>query len=292
MYDKRNKMVPFILISLLIVTSGVLMNCATLNQIVNAQKPQLAVQRARITEVSFETIDLLFDIAINNPNTLSATLSGFDYEFKINNVTFVEGTQNKKLEIPGTAESTVQIPLSLTYKDIYTAFKSLQDSDSSSYELACGFLLEVPVLGRARLPVSHRGRLPLMRFPTIKINTLKLNRINFSGADLDLSVFVYNPNPVGLLVDNFNYYLSINGQQWALGALTQQTAIKERERSVITIPINLNFPQMGQTLYQIIIGNQSLNYHFSGSLDLGSSLSTKLRSNLPFEGSGQLRILK
>jgi LEA14-like dessication related protein len=196
------------------------------------------------------------------------------------------------LEIPGLAESTVQLPLSLRYKDIYAAYQSLQSSDSSSYELTCGFLLEVPVLGRTRLPVSHRGRLPLMRFPTIKINTLKLNRVSFSGADLDLSVFVDNPNPVGLLVNNFNYHFFINGQQWARGALTQQTAIKKRERSIITIPITLNFSQMGQTLYQIIIGNQSLNYHFSGSLDLGSSLPTMLQSNLPFDGSGQLRILK
>ncbi len=62
-------------------------SCSTLNSILNqmnVKKPTVNITNAKISNLSFNDLDLVFDIQINNPNTIGIYLAGFDYELLIN----------------------------------------------------------------------------------------------------------------------------------------------------------------------------------------------------------------
>lgn len=289
--DLANQKRTFITIGLMLVLLH-LLGCATLQQLANIQQPQLNVENVRLTGMSFETLDLAFDIKIKNPNPLAINLAGFDYDFQINDASFLKGQQNQPMAIQAMGESAVQIPLTLTFKDLYSTFQALKNEDSSAYKLLGGLSFNLPVLGATRLPISKSGKLPNLKLPDVKIAALKLNKLSFSGADLELKLNVVNPNTFNFLLSKLNYDFAVNGKSWVKGITQNALQVKEKGESTIAIPISLNFLEMGSTIYQMISGNQKLNYKLLGNLDLKSSLPLLGAVSLPIDRSGELNILK
>ena len=270
----------------------ILFSCATLQEIAKVQQPRVNVQNVRFTGMSFDAIDLAFDVAIHNPNPFGAKLSGFDYDFFLNENSFLKGQQNSQLNIEALGQSTVEIPLTLNFKDIYNTYQSLKNQDSTTYKIACGLAFDLPVLGPIRIPVSRSGKVPMLKLPDVKIGSLKLNKITFSSADLELKLKVDNPNSFNFLLNRLNYDFAINGKTWAKGITQNQMQIQEKGESAISIPVSLNFMQMGRTVYGIITGDQKLNYELKGDLDLNTSIPMLGQVNLPIDRVGEINILK
>ncbi len=276
----------------LFILFAICLNCAALQDFANIQKPKLNVEKLRFTGMTFQTIDLALDIRIDNPNTLSAKLSGFDYDLMIDNASFLKGEQIKELVIESMGQSTIEIPLSLNFMEVYKTFQALANQDSTGFQISTGLSFDLPVLGITRIPISYQGHLPLIKLPEFKVGSLKMKKLNLTGADLELKLDINNPNFFNLLLNSLNYELQINGLSWAKGNTRNSMPVKEKGNSTLTIPLSLNFLQMGQTVYQLISGNQKVNYHFTGDLNLNSSLPLLKQVKLPIDRSGQVSITR
>lgn len=286
-FNKHKILIAHVFIFFLIIVG-----CAALQELAQVQKPTLEFQRVRFTGMTFETVDLAFDVKIKNPNPLSASLAGFDYNFQIDGASFLSGQQDAQLTIAAKAESALEIPLTLKFKDLYQTYQTLKNQDSSAYKIDTGLMFDLPVLGKTRIPVSHEGHLPLIKLPDVKLGSLKLKNVSFSGADLELKLNVDNPNNFNLLMNKLDYNFSINGTTWAQGLTQNAMNIKEKGESAITIPVSLSFSKMGRTIYNVIMGNEKLNYDLKGNLDVNSSLPLLGQVNLPIDQSGQINILR
>ena len=276
----------------LISVTLLLMNCATLQELAKIQKPTVKVNKVRVTGINLEKIDLAFDIGISNPNPLAATLAGFDYDFELGGSPFLNGKQNKQVTIEASGKSQIEFPVSLTFDKIYETYQSLKNEDSTTYKLALGLNFNLPILGNTRIPVSKSGNLPLVKIPKVNIASLKLKKLTFSNAKLDLKVDVKNPNGFSMALNKLDYKFKINGKTWATGLSQKKLQIKNSGKSTVTIPVTLNLIEMGRTVYNMITGNRSLNYDFSGDFNLDSSLPMLKNIDLPVTKSGQLKILK
>lgn len=282
----------FVIIFIIIVLLSQFFSCATLKQIANVQKPVVGVQGVRLTGMSFDALNLAFELKITNPNPISLSLAGFDYDFQIDDVSFLKGKQTKEMSIKSGGESIVDIPLSLNFNDLYSTYQSLKNQDSTKYKILCGLSFNLPVLGATRVPVSSAGMLPNLKVPEISVGSLRLNNISLNKADLELKLNVKNANNFGFLVNKLNYNFAVNGATWAKGLSDKQLKVTEKGEGTIAIPISLNFIEMGSSVYKIVSGSQKLNYQLQGSVDLNSSLPLMGRVNLPVDRAGEINILK
>ena len=270
-------------------------SCSTLNSILNqmnVQKPTVQITDAKISKLSFNDLDLLFDIEINNPNSVGINLAGFDYDLLINDNSFVSGNQPDKLEIAAAGKNTIQLPVNLSFIDIYNTFADLKNNNKSTYQLKCGLNFNLPVLGETRIPISKSGDIPLLKLPSINFNSVKLNNINLMGANLLLEVKFNNPNSFSMLIDQMDYNFQVNGKNWLAGKANQQTSTNQNGESIIQIPVSLDFLQMGTSLFQLISGGKNLNYNFTGNLDIKNSHPLLQQLSLPFSQAGKFDILK
>lgn len=272
--------------------SFVFSGCATVQDVLQVLQPELDVKNVRITGLNFEAVDLAFDVEAKNLNPLPVKLTGFDYDLKINNASFLKGQQEDSVMIAAMDRTVFQIPVRLNYKDLYTTFKTLQAQDNTSYQIAGGVSFNLPALGLTRIPFSTEGEFPAIKVPTIKVQGLRVKKMNLSGADMELKLDIHNPNGFDLLLNNVNYELAVNGTTWAKGAGEQSAQISRKTESSVSIPISLDFAQIGSSAFRILSGNKKLNYHFRGNLDLGSSLPLLKHAKLPIDRSGNLRILR
>lgn len=279
----------------ILMTAFILTACSVFESIIkqtNVQKPTVEFTNAKISGLSFDKIDLLFDIKIKNPNAVGINLSGFDYDLLINQNSFISGQQNDPIEIKAQGENVIQLPVSLKFLDIYNTYSDLKNNTESKYQIKCGLNFNLPVLGETRIPISKSGDIPLLKLPEIGISSLKLDKFNLTGADLTLNVKFINPNAFTMMLDKFNYNFQVNGDQWIKGTANQKNSVSEKGESIVEIPISLNFLQMGSTLYQLISGGKNLNYQFSGDLNIKNDHPLLNQLNLPIDRSGKIDILK
>ncbi len=269
--------------------------CASVQEFIkkNIQPPKVKFSGAKISGLSFEAVDLLFDLEVTNPNPAGIHLVELDYDFLLNNNSFLKGKQEHGLEINARSTDIVQIPLSLNFVDVYNTFQGLKNQDSTTYEIKAGLTFNIQILGAPqRIPIRKRGTLPLLKPPKISVASLKLNNLNLTGADLSLTVKLINPNAFEFIVKGMEYDFEINGSQWLCGNSQENLQISAKDESLLNFPISLNFFQIGRSVAQLLKNNQPLEYRFKGAVNLDSSLPLLGTVHLPFDRSGQIRIQK
>jgi LEA14-like dessication related protein len=256
------------------------------------KKPTVQITKAKISKLNFDNLDLLFDIQIDNPNTVGINLASFDYDLLINENSFISGNQSDELKIDAQNSSTIQLPVTLKFLDLYNTFNDLKNNNESKYQIKCGLNFNLPVLGNTRIPISKSGDIPLLKLPKISFNSVKLQSIGLTGANLMLEVKFQNPNAFSMLIDQMKYNFQVNGKKWLSGKATQKTQTSQNGESLIQIPVSLDFLQMGSSMYQLIAGGKNLNYNFSGNLDINNSHPLLNSMSLPFDEKGTFDILK
>ncbi len=281
---------PFIHAGLLMFSIVLLSGCSTINQLTKMQKPEAKVQNVSIAGLSFDAINLLFDIDVRNPNSLGIKLNQFDYDMQINGNSFLSGINDNGLEIAANGQKTVQLPLTLKFADLYKTFTGLKEKDSTSYQLKAGFAFDVPIIGSVRVPVNKSGSLPNLKLPKISIGSLKLARLSLSGADLELTIDIDNPNVFGINLNDLAYTFNVNGRTWGTGQADQLLSVSEKGKGALKLPISLNFLEMGMGLYSIINGDEDLSYSFDSDVNFGSTLSLLGNTKLRFDKTGKLKI--
>ena len=151
---KKNKKRQFLILSILVVQVLVFTQCAELIDLLNQaniQEPSVKIADVRMTSLSFNKVDLLFNIDINNPNSAGINLSGFDYNFKLEDKSFINGEQDEGLAIKPNGSEIIKLPLSLNYVDIFNTFSDIKNLDSVKYNLQSGLTFNMPVLGNIRI---------------------------------------------------------------------------------------------------------------------------------------------
>lgn len=278
------------LLPLFIILS--LTGCALLKGAVKVSKPDLSIESVRLAGLSFQDLDLVFDIAVDNPNPLPVTLARFDYDLRIENSSFLKGIQEESSNIAAAEKSRISLPLTLDFGDLRRTFATLKDQDSTSYELICNLVFDLPVLGEHALPLRHRGVLPVVKPPRIEVGHLKIKRLNLTGADLVLQLGLRNPNNFVFGLDRLDYDFSVGGKSWATGASTRPVQLAEKGSQTLEIPVSLSFLSLGRSAYRALTKKKPLDYQLSGNLDLNTSLPLLPSAKIPIDLSGSLDVLR
>ncbi len=278
-------------------TSGILAvllacSCATLQQMANLQAPTLSVKGVRMSGLSFDSADLVLDVAVSNPNMVSVPLSGFDYDLQVESHSLFKGKQASQQTIASGGKSVVQIPVTLIFRDLYNAVASMKSRDSASYKIDCGLSFDVPVLGPVRVPASFSGRLPAVKVPSVKIQSLKVKKTGLTGADLELSLNVSNPNVFSFGLQKLAYDFKVNGLSWAAGTASETSSVSAKGKQTVRIPVSLNFLQMGQTVAGLLSGDRTLDCGLTGSLDVGTSIPEFGRASVPLQLAEKIRLTR
>ena len=282
--------VPVALISL--VALVLFLSCSALDSVMKdtVQKPKVSFKSAELTGLSFTDADLLFVLNIENPNSFGVHMAGFDYDFRIDDASFVSGVSEDRLDIDARGSSTVQLPVSIAYEDLFSSFSSLLDKNQSTYQIACGFQFDVPVLGRVRIPVSREGEIPVLRFPKIRYGGLKLTNLSLTKAELELSMHLNNPNALALNLSSLTYGLEINRIRWADGGLQHPVEVGEHEEGMIRLPFTLNLVEIGFGAYDILKEKKPVEYRVSGDYGFTTSIPLIGEVGSEFVVAGSTRV--
>ena len=264
--------------------------CAELSRHAETIKPTASLTGTRLTSISFEQADLVFELAVQNQNPFAINLAGLEYDLKIENRSLISGITARGLKIGPAATSNVQLPVTLKFADLKKLPGEIWQQDKFSYQLDSRFIVDLPVIGNYAIPVAKQGELPVPRLPRVSLNDVTVRNLNISSAELVARVEILNPNAFDLVFTDFDYRLKINRQEWGQGNIQDNIRVPEKGRSTIDIPAKLDMLSMGRTVYQALAERQALEYQLNGeaTLDTGLELLRNFRMPLDVEGKASL----
>ena len=268
------------------------MNCSSIKTLGNFQKPDVTLADYRISDLNLREVELTFDVEVSNPNPLAIDLASYTYEFDIEGNSFLRGNQTSNSQIAANGTQILQIPLRMSYSQLYQSVRSVVSQDEVSYTFGADLSVKVPVLGLIKIPVEQTGTLPVVKLPKISPAGLKVTNLSFTKADLELEFNVENPNGFGIDIDALNYEISINGLSSFAGQINESLHISKKANGSIKVPISINLAQLGMSAYQAIANGDDFKYQLNGSAEVGSDLPIFKNSLFDFDKSGVLNILK
>ncbi|MDR2083922.1 MAG: LEA type 2 family protein [Bacteroidales bacterium] len=276
---------------IIIVSFFCVLSCNQLKNIVS--EPTFKAQSFQISKINFENMDLLFKVRVDNPNSFTIPFPNIDWNLSINNNQFLKNTLTKNTTIAANSYTIVDIPVTINYKNLYSVIKSLANTTSdATYKMNVGLSIPLPVLENKRYEVDFAGTVPMLKEPSISFKEIKVNSMNLNKIDLNIVCELENKNNFSVLIDNFNYDLAINNVEWAKGNAKSNKTISANTKTTVPLNISVNSLSMIKEITEIISGNKSVNYSWSGNLNLQTDNQLLKNINLPFELKGNTNIKK
>jgi LEA14-like dessication related protein len=265
----------------------ILASCAELEKYAEVIKPTAKMTGSRLTGIDFEKADLVFDLAVENPNPVAINVAGLNYDLKIENHSLISGVTARGAEIKPASTSTVQIPVSLKFDDLKKLPGEIWKQDRFGYRLDSEFVVDLPVIGNYAIPVSKQGELPVPKLPAIKLKDIQVKHLSLAAAEVVARVEVENPNDFDLGFSDLNYQLKINQQSWGEGKISQDRSVPKKGKSTIDIPVKLNLMTMGQTAYQLLSKKQPMEYNLTGDMTVDTGIEMFSNYKMPLNINGK-----
>jgi LEA14-like dessication related protein len=190
-------------------------SCRTLEAVF--REPSVSLQSVDITGISLEGVELLCRLDVENPNPVDIPFPEIGWELFINANTFLSGLAENQEPLKAGGRAAVNVPLSLSYGGILNTFKSLKGREDLDYSIDLETRFLLPLLGERLWHFEHRGKLPLPRMIAFRNPSLRIEKLDFEGADLVCSLDIDNPNPFPLPFPEIAYNYAVRNGDFITG---------------------------------------------------------------------------
>ncbi|MCG7958847.1 MAG: LEA type 2 family protein [Candidatus Thiodiazotropha taylori] len=267
--------------------------CSSLQQaeqLMNGIQPTGEVKGVKLSGLDLRGIDLLFDVEVDNPNPVAISLDGLDYDLKLLNRSFLKGQQSMGMSLAADGKSQVKLPVRMEFERLLQHYSELSNRDDVPYQLDLGLGIDVPLLGRVRLPMSYQGRLPVPKLPDVRVSRIDVQRLSLQAIDLMLELEVENPNRFTLMLQRLDYQFKLNGIDVGQGAAAQSLNIDKQGKGRVRLPLSLDLQKAGGGLYSALMGGRGLSYELSGRLDATGDTPLIGDIKIPLDKQGKFNL--
>ncbi len=256
----------------------VLSACATLKEIV--KEPEVTFKNVTPQNLSLTEGTFLFNFDVSNPNALGLTLSEVTYDLDINGKNFLKDKLKNGISLPAQGRSTMTIPVTVRYTDLFSSISDALKSDSVAYRIKGDI-----GIGPLSVPYKHQGKLEMPKLPDVSIADFSVSKLSFDGAAVKMKLRLTNPNDFGIDLNGLDYALKLQGQEIAKGIAKSTTPLTAKGESLMDLDINLSFKELGRSGMAILKGTGT-QYEIKGNFLLNPN--GKDEKQIPFFQSGEI----
>jgi len=138
-----------------------LTGCSGLRSALNIENPRYSLRNIRprvdiALPLSASSIDIDFDLEVDNPNDVGLRLDQIDFNLFINDSHILDSFSQQDLRIPANGRGDVQLRTRIGYQNVRSLWNEIVDvirGDRARYELRGNAYYQTPV-GRLKFPVT------------------------------------------------------------------------------------------------------------------------------------------
>jgi LEA14-like dessication related protein len=234
--------------------------------------PTVSFQRLRVNDVNFESVDVDFVFAVDNPNPVGFPLHRFSYALDLAGVELLSGENPDGLELEAQGSSDVALPVVMAFASIFEVVEAARGSDTLPFALRGDFGWDTD-LGPVDVSFDEGGDFPALRKPRVDLGQLRLGGISGSSvaAELDLGVDNDHGSPLGL--KNLDFDLAVAGSRVGGGNLEDGGQVDGATQRTLTLPLVLDLIGAGEAVAAAVSGER-VRVGLSAALDVDTPFGT------------------
>ncbi len=253
-------------------------------------KPEVTTEGFDITSLTFDSIEGILNLKVNNINSISIDYPQIAWTLKLGEILYKTGTLPENGKIAPDKVEEIQIPISIPFKELYEKHPSLQRIDMVSYTVSADVNFKLPIFGKSKNSVVATGDLPMLKKPVVNLDSILLNSMEPEQVLFAVTASIQNKNGFNINVERVDYTLIINNTKWAVGNTRRQILVKPGQKSDIPFNIALRTSNMVSEAYALVLSEQDVRFDFRGTLFCKGSSHYLKSFELPFQLIGTKRI--
>ena len=256
--------------------------------------PQIQLAQMQITSLTADRADMQLDVVIDNPAPMGLHIDSLYYIVSIEDNEVVASTYPDAVQIEANDTTTISLPLTIYYDTLQSVLEALeqQGKDSVVYKVNATIFSDMDIIPKDSFDVEVEKLLPLIRIPEINVTDLSVEDIGFSGATIVVEALVDNKNIFPFSFENIHYSLQIEDNEAIEGNKPEAINIPAKDTAQVTIPVEIDFGEMGKGLIDLIRKGDDLTYDFILKTVLISDEHILQESEITLHATGSLEELK
>jgi LEA14-like dessication related protein len=232
----------------------------------NPYLPSVSFDRFDVQSLDWTQISTNFVFAVENPNPIEISLARFDYTLAFDNMDpLFSGDDPDGTTLEASGDSDLALPVTLEWATLYKTIQALNGSgsltgqDTVPFALSGSFGFDTPI-GIVDLPYQADGDFPALRTPGFAFDKVQLQSLGLTSADLAVQVNVSNDHASTIHFENFDYALSLEGEEVASGLLANfagKDGVAGASTKTVDIPVTVEFISVGSAIYQLLTGGDA-----------------------------------
>jgi LEA14-like dessication related protein len=255
--------------------------------------PQLEFAQMQLTNLTTERADMQMNMIIDNPAPVGLDIDSLHYTISIEGNEVVKTTYPDPLKIEASDTTMVSLPLTIYYDKLQSVLDKLEEEgkDSVVYKINATIFTDVAVIPKDKFNLKVEKRMPLIRVPEITVTDIGIKNLNFSGAVVQVEAYVVNENVFPIGFDNMHYSFQLEDNETMEGHKQETVKIQVKDSATISIPVEVNFKEMGKGLIDLIREGGDLQYDFSLRTKMVSDAHMLEDSEIRLNATGKLKDL-
>lgn len=261
--------VPAVLVACL-----ALAGCANVMQTLqNAPKPTARVSDVRLGGLDFRTATLVFDVEIDNPLSVGVPLLDLDLALASAGSPFASADVPVSGMVPAGGSRTVECPVTIDLVETVRTLSGVRPGALVDYRAELGVGVELPVVGRQRLPMAKEGQLPIPAPPRVSVDAFRMDDVGLTGVTGTTVVRVGNPNRFAVALNALDVGLRLAGRDVGDLSARAPLALDAEGEGTVELPLRLSTLDLGTALLDVFRG-ESAAYGLAGVAELSTPFGT------------------
>ena len=259
---------------------------AVLAALAGCSAPSARLAGVSFTDIGLQSLTIVFDVELTNPNASALPLADVDYELSSRGNSFFTGEAPLQGEVPAHGTKTLSLPVKITYAQLLTALADVKLGSVLPYKAQLGLSVKVPIVGKLRLPVSKEGNLPVPAAPGVEMVSVKWDKLTIDNAGGVFTLRLTNRNQFPLELETMSYSLMLGKMDVARSSLARPVSLGANGgEGIMEVPLSFSPRKFGLAALGMLTGDRG--YNLAGEINVKTSYGPM---RLPFTRAGNISL--
>jgi len=258
---------------LLAVAPAILGGCGTLSDALKPPPdPSARIVGAELQNLTFDHLNLVFDVEITNPRSVDLSLLELNYVIGSGERQLVQGEFDATATIPANGSSVIQVPARLEFAAVVRTLTGVQPGSIVPYHADIDVVVDAPLVGALHVPVRYEGEIPIPAVPEISVVSFDTGSMTWEVIDATAKLRVTNTNQFQIDLDKFNFDLTLGKETLASIGMRSTSRLAPGQSVIVEIPVSFSpraFADSIAGIFDVLSGNET-GYKIFGNLDIGT----------------------
>ncbi|MBT30711.1 MAG: hypothetical protein CMO01_13710 [Thalassobius sp.] len=271
MLKKKKIFIAVSSLIILVVVFFLSKDTETVQEIKESVTPSMYLTNIQINNLTSDQAKMDMLVLFDNPLPVGLSVDSIFYTIFIENTLIAKSTYRDPLQIESGDSATISLPVTVNVDKLDSLLKDLEadGKDSVDYAVVTEFN-DNSMLTPESFNLQVSKKLPLVKFPEIQIQNLKVSHIGVKNTEIEVTSNIENPNVFSVGLQDIHLQLQLDDNKVLKGTKEGNIELPSNSTTPTSFTFSIALDEAFKSLIDLIKEGKDLEFSLNMDADLVS----------------------